>query len=92
MLFARILNINNVKAHKRNMPRISGINIPENKQINIALTYVYGIGRTSAKSILEQAKIELKKPAKDLSENEVGKLRAIIERDYKIEGDLKREF
>ncbi len=73
------------------MPRIAGINIPDNKQIVIALTYIFGIGRSSALKILEQAKVPASKKAKDLSEQEVNLLRKIIEKDCKIEGDLKRE-
>jgi len=74
------------------MPRISGVNIPEEKQIEISLTYIFGLGRSSAKRILEQAKIEPGKKTKDLSENEISLLRKIIEKNYKIEGDLKREI
>lgn len=74
------------------MPRIAGIDIPLNKQINIALTYIFGIGRALAESILRQAKINPAKPAKELTESETGKLREIIEKNYKIEGDLKREI
>ncbi len=71
--------------------RIAGINIPENKQIDIALTYIYGIGRSSASKILKKAKIDSFKKAKDLTEKEIGELRKIIEENYKVEGDLKRE-
>ncbi len=71
--------------------RIAGVNIPENKQIEIALTYIYGIGRSSASKILKKAKIESRKKAKELTEKEIGELRKIIEQDYKVEGDLKRE-
>lgn len=74
------------------MPRIAGINIPENKQIAIALTSIYGIGRSSASEILKEAKVEPTKRARDLSEKEVGALRKIIEGGYKIEGALRREI
>ena len=73
------------------MPRIAGTNIPENKQIDIALTYIYGIGRPLASKILEKAKINPMKKTQELNEKEVGELRKIIEGNYKIEGELRRE-
>ncbi|MBZ9572925.1 30S ribosomal protein S13 [Patescibacteria group bacterium] len=72
------------------MPRIAGTNIPENKQIGISLTYIYGIGRALATKILERSKINPMKKAQDLTEKEVGQLRRIIEGNYKIEGELRR--
>lgn len=72
--------------------RIAGVNIPENKQIEIALTYIYGIGRSSASEILKKAKIESVKKAKELTEKEVGELRKIIESEHKVEGNLRREL
>ena len=74
------------------MPRIAGVNIPENKQIEIALTYIYGIGRSLSKQILTTTKIDLSKKAKDLSSQEINTLRKIIEDNYKIEGDLRRQL
>lgn len=73
------------------MPRIAGINIPENKQIITALTYIYGIGLFLSKKILEEAKIAPDRKAKDLTSDDVSRLREIIEKKYKIEGELKRE-
>jgi len=73
------------------MPRIAGINIPENKQILIALTYIYGIGRPLSGKILEQVKINPQAKASALTAAEVGKLKDFIEKNYKIEGDLRRE-
>ena len=73
------------------MPRIAGVNIPEKKQIEIALTYIYGIGRSLSKSILNTAKIDSQKKASQLTADEVSRLKEIIEKNYKIEGDLKRE-
>ena len=73
------------------MPRIAGINIPENKQIETALTYIFGIGKSSASKILKEAKIESIKKAKELNEKEIRQLREIIESNYKVEGTLKRE-
>jgi len=73
------------------MPRIAGINIPENKQILIALTYIYGIGRPLSGKILEQVKINPEAKASALTAAEVGKLKDFIEKNYKIEGELRRE-
>ncbi len=73
------------------MPRIAGINIPENKQILIALTYIYGIGRPLSGKILEQVKINPETKASALTAAEVGKLKDFIEKNYKIEGELRRE-
>jgi len=73
------------------MPRIAGIDIPKNKQIVIALTYIYGIGLTLSKKILQEAKINPFQRAKDLTPNEIARLKEIIEKNYKVEGELKRE-
>ena len=73
------------------MPRIAGINIPEQKQIFISLSYIYGIGRSLSLEILEKSNVNPFKKTKDLSEEEVNQLRKIIEGHYKIEGDLRRE-
>jgi len=73
------------------MPRIAGINIPENKRVEIALTYIYGIGRPLSAKILGLAKIDINKRSQDLTSEEIGILKDIIEKNYKIEGDLKRQ-
>jgi small subunit ribosomal protein S13 len=73
------------------MPRIAGISIPDNKQILFSLTYIYGIGRPLAKKILGKAKIDEKKKAVDLSAQELGQLKEMIEKECKIEGELRRE-
>jgi len=73
------------------MPRIAGINIPENKRVEIAVTYIHGIGRPSAKKILGEIKIDFNKKAKDLTPKEINDLKQFIENNYKIEGDLRRE-
>ncbi|MCX6721294.1 MAG: 30S ribosomal protein S13 [Candidatus Staskawiczbacteria bacterium] len=73
------------------MPRIAGVNIPENKRIEIALTYIYGIGRPLSKKILDALKIDINKKASDLSAKEVNDLKDFIEKTYKIEGDLRRQ-
>lgn len=73
------------------MPRIAGVNIPDNKRIEIALTYIYGIGNTLSKKILKNAEVEPGKLAKDLTAQEINKLREYIEKNFKIEGDLRRQ-
>ncbi|OIO44972.1 30S ribosomal protein S13 [bacterium (Candidatus Gribaldobacteria) CG23_combo_of_CG06-09_8_20_14_all_37_87_8] len=73
------------------MPRIAGIEIPENKRIEVALTYIYGIGPVLSKLILEVAKVDLNKRAKDLTENEINEIKKAIEKQTKIEGDLRRQ-
>lgn len=74
------------------MPRIAGINIPENKQIEIALTYIFGIGLPLSRKILIETEIEPQKRAKDLTAEEISRLKAVIEKKYKIEGELRREI
>ena len=71
--------------------RIAGIDIPDNKRGEIALTYIFGIGKSSAQKILFNAGIDLSKKASDWSEEESNKIRNIISESYKIEGDLKSE-
>lgn len=73
------------------MPRIAGVNIPENKQVLIALTYIYGIGFSLAGKILNEAKINPFIRAKDLTPDEINRLKEIIEKKYKVEGALRRE-
>ncbi|MBE6589116.1 MAG: 30S ribosomal protein S13 [Ruminococcaceae bacterium] len=73
------------------MARIAGVDIPNNKRVEIALTYIYGIGRKSANDILAATGINPDTRAKDLTENEVAKLRDEIENNYTVEGDLHRE-
>lgn len=73
------------------MPRIVGINLPDKKHISIALTYLYGIGRPLSLRILKTAGIPFDKKARDLTAQELSTLKEIIEKNYKIEGDLKRE-
>jgi len=73
------------------MARIAGVDIPNNKRIEIALTYIYGIGRKSANDILAATGINPDTRAKDLTEDETAKLREEIENNYQVEGDLRRE-
>ena len=72
------------------MPRIVGVDIPKEKRIEIALTYIYGIGRASANKILKKTKISPDVRAKNLTEEEVSKLSSVIQREYRIEGDVRR--
>ena len=74
------------------MPRIAGVNIPENKRIEIALTYIYGIGNSLSKKILKELKVDINKKASDLTPKEVNDLKDYIEKNYKIEGDLRRQI
>ena len=73
------------------MARIAGVDIPNNKRVEIALTYIYGIGRKSANDILATTGINPDTRAKDLTEDEVAKLRDEIEKSYTVEGDLRRD-
>ena len=73
------------------MARIAGVDLPRSKRIDIALTYIFGIGRTTAVAICAKAEIEGNSKTDVLSDGEVVRLREIIEREYKVEGDLRRE-
>jgi small subunit ribosomal protein S13 len=73
------------------MPRIAGVNIPDNKRIEIAITYIYGIGRSLGLKILKQAKIDPGLKANKLSSEQLNNLKDIVEKNYKIEGELRRE-
>jgi small subunit ribosomal protein S13 len=74
------------------MPRISGIDIPADKPIWISLTYLFGIGRTNSRVILKELGIDIQRRAKDLSEEELAKIIGIIDRDYAVEGALRRQI
>jgi len=73
------------------MPRLVGVDIPKEKRVEIALMYIYGIGRSLSNKILKIANINPDKRAKDLTEEEVARLSSVIQKDYKVEGDLRRE-
>ena len=72
--------------------RISGVNIPDNKKALIALTYIRGIGRSSAKNILSEAKVDTSKRARELTSQEVNKIQLIINKSYSIEGELRQRI
>lgn len=73
------------------MARIAGIDLPRNKRIEVALTYIYGIGRSVSKEILAKAGVDGNTRSDDLTESEVAKIREAIDREHKVEGDLRRE-
>ena len=74
------------------MARISGVDLPSNKRVEIGLTYIYGIGRFSSFEILKKAKIDVNTRVKDLTDEQVSQIRSVIEKDYQVEGDLRREI
>ena len=74
------------------MPRISGIDLPRQKRIEIALTYIYGIGRPSAHDILTKAGVDYGIKADNLTDDEVSRIRRVIDTEYKVEGDLRRDL
>ena len=74
------------------MPRIIGVDIPREKRMDVALTYLYGIGKTLAKKVLLEAKVDFAKRAKDLTEAEVSVLTGLIQKAAKVEGDLRRDI
>ncbi|MCB0083015.1 MAG: 30S ribosomal protein S13 [Caldilineaceae bacterium] len=73
------------------MARIAGVDIPREKRVEISLTYIYGIGRKSSQDILANTQIDPNTRVKDLDENQLTRLREYIDRNYKVEGDLRRE-
>jgi len=73
------------------MARIAGVDLPRNKRVEIGLTYIYGIGRSTSSGILHQANVDPDTRVKDLAESEIAALREIIDRDFRVEGDLRRE-
>jgi small subunit ribosomal protein S13 len=74
------------------MPRISGVDIPRNKQIGISLQYLYGVGPTNSKTILDKAGIKYDVKADALTEEEIAKIREVIDREVPVEGDLRKEI
>lgn len=73
------------------MARIVGVDLPREKRIEVALTYIYGVGRSRSRDILKQTQIDPGTRVRDLTEDEVARLREIIEMNYRVEGDLRRE-
>jgi small subunit ribosomal protein S13 len=73
------------------MARIAGVDLPRNKRVEIGLTYIYGVGRSTSNEVLRQTNVDPDKRIKDLTESEVTLLREVIERNHRVEGDLRRE-
>ncbi|HNT56317.1 MAG TPA: 30S ribosomal protein S13 [Syntrophales bacterium] len=74
------------------MARIAGVDLPKNKRMEIALTYIYGIGKTKSRQILQAVGIDLDTKTDDLKDEQVSALRSVIDKDHKVEGDLRREI
>jgi small subunit ribosomal protein S13 len=75
----------------RNVARIAGVNIPSNKRVRIALTYIFGIGRTKAREICDKAGVPVERRVNEMTEGEVSRVREIIDGGYRVEGDLRRD-
>ena len=73
------------------MARIAGVDLPRDKRVEVSLTYIFGIGRTTSVEILNRAEVDPNTRVRDLAETEVARLREIIDRNYRVEGDLRRE-
>ncbi len=73
------------------MARIAGVDLPRNKRMEVALTYIFGVGRSTAKKVLTEANIDLNKKTDTLTESDVARIREIIDRTHRVEGDLRRE-
>ncbi len=73
------------------MARIAGVDLPRNKRMDIALTYIYGIGRANSPEVLKKANVDPAKRSDDLSEEEVARIREVLDAGYKVEGDLRRD-
>ena len=76
---------------KKHMARIAGVDLPREKRVEIGLTYIYGIGRTSSNRILAEAKVDPNTRVKDLTDEEVARIHDVIDGEYTVEGDLRRE-
>jgi small subunit ribosomal protein S13 len=74
------------------MARIAGVDLPRDKRVEISLTYIYGIGRTTSRKILAVANVDPNTRVRDLAESEVARVREVIDRNYRVEGDLRREI
>lgn len=74
------------------MARIAGVDLPRDKRVEISLTYIYGIGRTASRKILAVANVDRNTRVRDLAETEVARLREVIDRNFRVEGDLRREI
>jgi small subunit ribosomal protein S13 len=73
------------------MARVAGVELPRNKRMEIALTYIYGIGTTTSRQILKKANVDLARKSDDLTNDEQARIRQVIDQDFKVEGDLRRD-
>lgn len=73
------------------MARIAGVDLPRNKRIEVALTYIYGVGRSSSRKILAAARVDLDKKSDAINDEEIARIRAVLDQNYKVEGDLRRD-
>ncbi len=73
------------------MARIAGVDLPRNKRMEIALTYIFGVGRSASKKILSEAKVDLNRRSDQLTDEEIAKIRSVLDQSYKVEGDLRRD-
>jgi small subunit ribosomal protein S13 len=73
------------------LARIAGVDLPKNKRVEIALTYLYGIGKTNSNRILKEAEVDPNTRTQNLTEGQIAQIRKILDRDYKVEGDLRKE-
>ena len=74
------------------MARISGVDLPRNKRMEVALTYIYGVGRSSAQRILGEAKVDPNRKSEQLTDDEIARIRAILDQNFRVEGDLRRDI
>jgi len=81
-----------IGVYKENMARVAGVDLPQNKRAQIGLTYIYGIGKSSATSILNDADVNVDTKIKELSEDELGRIRTVIDKKGGVEGDLRKRF
>ena len=73
------------------MARIAGVDLPRNKRVEIALTYIFGIGRASSKRILDEARVDPSRKSDSLTDDEIARIRTVIDQSFKVEGDLRRD-
>jgi small subunit ribosomal protein S13 len=73
------------------MARIAGVDLPRNKRMEVALTYIYGVGRNLSRKILAEAKVDLNKKTDAVGDDEIARIRSVLDQSYKVEGDLRRE-
>lgn len=75
----------------KNLARIAGVDLPRDKRVDVALTYIYGVGKTTSDAVITKSGVEASTRVRDLTEEEIGRLREILDKEYMVEGDLRRE-